>query len=338
MQTAPARVRMPRIGLIRWPRLDLLRPGAVQAVLGLALAWAYWPALCAMAERWSDDPQYSHGFLVPVFALVLLWSRRELRPLPPFQASWWGIAWLTGALLLRLSAGLFYLEPLDGYSLLLALAGVVLLMGGRPALRWAWPAIAFLGFMLPLPFQIDVALAYPLRRMATLASTYLLQTFGLPAFAEGNVIVMDGVRLEVVEACSGLGMLMTFFALATAVAVLVDRPPLDKLVVAASAIPIALLVNVVRITATALAHRWFGAETAHILKHDLAGWLMMPLALGLLWLELRLLSRLLPVYAEAGPLPMTLFTGPAAAPPAGPTPRARPGRTPAWIPPVPGAR
>jgi exosortase len=300
MLTVPARQRL------RQCSPKLLRPLPILAALGLALLWAYWPTLRAMAERWSDDPQYSHGFLVPVFALVLLWSRRAYQPRLPLQASWWGCAWLLAALALRLVSGLFYLGPLDGYSLLASLTGVVLLVGGRPALRWSWPAIAFLAFMLPLPFQIDTALAYPLRRLATLASTYLLQTFGLPAFAEGNVLVLEGVRLEVAEACSGLGMLMTFFALTTAVAVLVDRTLLDKLIVVASAVPIALLVNVMRITATALAHRGLGAETAHVLKHDLAGWLMMPLALGLLWLELRLLDRLLPPCQDSGPVPLPM--------------------------------
>jgi exosortase len=294
------------------------RPGSLRALpalgaLALCLLWAYWPTFRAMAERWSDDPQYSHGFLVPVFALVVLWSRRAHFPRPPWRGSGWGAACLLAALLMRLAGGYLYLEPLDGLSLLPALGGVALLLGGRPALRWAWPAIGFLGFMLPLPFQIDTALAYPLRRLGTVASTYLLQTFGLPAFAEGNIIVLDGLRLGVVDACSGLGMLLTFFALATAVAILVQRPLADKLVLVASAVPIALLVNVARITATALAHHDLGVEAAHVLMHDLAGWLMMPLALVLLWLELRFLARLLPDNEAAGPVPLALAPRPAAA-------------------------
>jgi exosortase len=156
--------------------------------------------------------------------------------------------------------------------------------------------------MVPLPFRIDTALAQPLRRFATAASAYLLQTLGLPAFAEGNVIVVEDLRLGVVNACSGLGMLMTFFALATAVAVLIDRPLSDRFVLIASAAPIAILANIVRITATALAHRAWGPDAAHLVLHDLAGWLMMPLALGILALELSLLRRLLPFAERSGPL------------------------------------
>jgi exosortase len=146
-----------------------------------------------------------------------------------------------------------------------------------------------------LPYHAEIALAHPLQRFATLASTYALQTLGLPAVAEGNVIVIDDVRIGVLEACSGLGMLVTFFALSAAVAFVVDRPLLDRLILLFSAVPIGVLVNVIRITATGLLHRTVGSATANAVFHDLAGWLMMPLALGLLWLEMLYLSRLFPM-------------------------------------------
>jgi len=128
-----------------------------------------------MAERWSSDPQYSHGFLVPLFAAVVLWSRRSRLRGARLESSWWGLAFFVPALLLRLVGASMDLEAADAVSLLPALAGLVLLVGGWDLLRWSWPAIAFLGFMVPLPFQLDMALAQPLRRIATLASTYVLQ-------------------------------------------------------------------------------------------------------------------------------------------------------------------
>jgi exosortase len=260
-----------------------------------------------MAERWATDPQYSHGFLVPLFAAALLWFRRADRPRGPLAPDWWGLTLLGGASALRLVAAYFYIDPLDAFSLLSALAGAVLLMGGWPALRWAWPGVAFLGFMLPLPYQVETALGVPLRRFATLASTYALETLGYPALAEGNVIRIDDVRLGVIDACSGLGMLMTFFALATAVAVVVRRRWVDRLVLVLSAIPIAVLANVARITASGAAFTVVRDEGWRHFIHDLTGWLMMPLALGLLWLELMVIDWLL-VPAEA-PAPLPLHLG-----------------------------
>jgi exosortase len=197
-------------------------------------------------------------------------------------------------------------ESVDGFSLLPTLAGLVLLLGGRQVFVWAWPAIAFLAFMLPMPFFLETALSRPLRHVATVASTYVLQTIGFPAFAEGNIIHIDQIRLGVVDACSGLGMLVTFFALATAMALIVRAPLGDKIVLVLSAIPIAIIANVARITATAIAHTTLGTDAGNAVMHDLAGWLMMPLALGLMWLELRLLDRLFPPIPDKPLAPLNL--------------------------------
>ena len=278
----------------------------VLGLLSAAVAWAYWPTFVNMSVRWSEDPQYSHGFLVPLFSLIILWSRREFAPKSLRNTNWWGLGLLAVGCLCRFVSAYLYLEPLDGFSLLPMLMGLCLLLGGMASLRWAWPAVAFLGFMLPLPYRLEMALSQPLRRLATNASTFALQTLGYPAIAEGNIIVVNDVRLGVIDACSGLGMLFTFFALATAVALLIDRPIADRIAIIFSAIPIALVVNIIRITSTGIAHISLGHDIGHALMHDLAGWLMMPVALFLLWLELLFLKRLFISVDTSQPIPMDL--------------------------------
>jgi len=246
-----------------------------------------------MAAKWFSDPQYTHGYLVPLFSVYLLWARRDQLVGMKWTPSWWGLLPLAVAGGFRYLATLNY-EYLDGIALIITVAGLFLLAGGPKALSWAWPAVAFLLFMVPLPFFIEKGVAQPLQRLATICSTYVMQTIGMPAVAEGNVIALNSGRIEVEKACSGLSMLLIFFALATAMAVLVKRPLLDRLVILASAAPIAIIANVARITATALAQEAYGAELAHKVFHDWAGWLMMPLALVLLWIELGLLALLLP--------------------------------------------
>ena len=163
---------------------------------------------------------------------------------------------------------------------------------GWSTLRVAWPALAFLLFMVPLPGRLDKALAGPLQRVATLASVNVLQTFGLFAQAEGNVILLSDYELGIVEACSGLRMLIVFLATSAAVAMMMRRSPLQRVLVVLSAVPIALLCNVIRITATGVAHETVGHSAANLVYHDLAGWLMIPLALAFLAIELALLRRL----------------------------------------------
>jgi exosortase len=280
---------------------------AVVAVLA-ALLWAQWPTLAVLGRRWASDPQYSHAYLVVVFALYLAWSRREYFHGPALASSWWGVALLAVGQALSLAGTYVYFDWLRAASLLPSLAGVCVLWGGWRALRGAWPAIAFLIFMIPLPFRVEVALAHPLQRLATLASTYALQTLGYDAVAFGNVIDLDPERIGVAQACNGLSMLLVFVALATAVALVLRRPLPDRILIVVSAVPIALVANIVRIVVTGILYKTAGPKLAGLVFHDLAGWLMMPLALALMWLELRLLSRALvrptadgPIFAVPGP-------------------------------------
>jgi exosortase len=277
-------------------------------VAALGFVWCYWPTLSVMAERWTRDPQYSHGFLVPIFACTYLWSKRDRLARLAWQPDPIGVPLLLAGLALHVLGAVLDIEALDAFSLLPVLLGLVLLVAGRDLARWCLPAIAFLAFMLPLPFFLEISLAHPLRRLATQVSTYALQTLGCPALAEGNVILIGDARLGVAEACSGLGMLMTFFALATALAMVANAPLVDRLLLVVSAAPIAVLANVARITATGLAYHWWGAGSpaGRAILHDLAGWLMMPLALVLLYLEMRFLSRVFFEEPESRPLPLAL--------------------------------
>ena len=256
--------------------------------------WAFGSTLAELVYVWRTNDQYSHGFLVPAFALFLLWLRRDkldrsaLRP---------GL--ILGSLLLAFGLGLrlagvywFYLT-FDSLALVPCVAGLCWLLGGWAACRWAWPAILYLTFMIPLPYRLSTALSAPLQSLATTVSTFLMQAIGLPALSEGNVIALNEARLNVVEACSGLRMLMVFVALSAAMALVTRRPLLDKLILLASAIPIAVVSNILRITATGILYETTNSATANVFFHDLGGWLMMPLGLLFLAVELKVLSHLL---------------------------------------------
>jgi exosortase len=266
--------------------------GAAQLLAG-CLLWALWPALAGMADRWTNDPRYAHGYFVPAFAAALLWMRRSRLDGATLQPSGWGLAAVAMGAALQLMGGYYRVDWFDGIALLPYLVGAVWLIGGGRLLGWALPSIAFLAFMVPLPWRIETALGPPLQFLATTAGTYLLQTLGLMAFAEGNVILLDDLKLGVVEACSGLSMVVTFVALSTAVALVAKRPLVDRLILVASSIPVALLANIARITLTAVLHETAGSYASSTFYHDLAGWVMMPLALSMYWLEFAVLSRLL---------------------------------------------
>jgi exosortase len=261
------------------------------------------------AMRFWDSPKYSHGWLVPLFTVILLWMRHE--PFGPVTlgARWAGVGLLSLGLGMRLLVTYYPSHVLEMDSFVPAVGGVFLLVGGWKMIRWAGPAIAFLIFMFPLPGILDVQLLAPLQKFATLSSTYCLQTMGIPSYSEGNRIVIGELQLGVVEACSGLRMLTIFTALAVAVTLVTDRPLWERGVIILSSIPIALVANIVRITVTALLYMTVGPEWVEKVFHDLDGWLMMPLALGLLYLEFQILSRLVIEEGPSGPLQIGGLTG-----------------------------
>lgn len=257
-----------------------------------AIIWVYGNTLSILPAIWEEQPQYSHGYLVPAFACVLLWMRWQPLGTPTPAERWWGAAMIGGAVLLRLPLSFFAQNIPEMVTVLPALCGAFLMVGGWKTLRWSWPAIVFLIFMFPLPDVIERGLLDPLQKLATVASTYCLQTLGLAAFREGNRIILGDIKLGVVDACSGLRMLTIFFALSASIILVTVRPLWERIVILMSAIPIALAVNIARITVTGVLYEYANKELAETVFHDLAGWVMMPMALGLLYCELQLMAHL----------------------------------------------
>jgi exosortase len=212
-----------------------------------------------------------------------------------------GLALIALGAVILLVDGFFRQGSIEGLALLVYLAGVAMVLGGWPALRWSWPSIMFLFFMIPLPWRLENALGPPFQRLATLAGTFTLQNLGFMALAEGNAIQLNDAHIGVVQACSGLSMMITFIALSVGMALVVDRPLLDRIVLVLSAIPVALLANIARITLTGILHETIGRQIADKFYHDLAGWVMIPFVLVLYWCEIWVFSHSL-VEVEATPV------------------------------------
>jgi exosortase len=260
-------------------------------VLVAALALRYAKFLSECLDWWLK-PDYSHGFLVPVFAVFLAWHWRAAAPSRFRWPNPWGLLFIAAGIALYAGFDKMNIarEWLLGLSLVLNLCGAVLLLGGWHALRWLAAPIAFLMFMFPLPFRVEHALGWQLQKVAAIASEFVLQTVGYPTYREGVVLHVKDHVLEVEKACSGLSMLLTFAALSTVMALLVKRPWPDRLLILLSAIPVAVLANVIRIALTGVLYNEGGKELGDRVFHDFAGWMMMPIALAILWAELKLLD------------------------------------------------
>jgi exosortase len=259
--------------------------------LGGAFLWAYWPTLAELVEAWNGEADYSHGFLVGPFAAYLLWARRDRFPGRVEGVAWLGLIVIGLSVALRVVSSHYYLKAIDGWSIMVWLAGVIWFLGGWRVFWWSFPAVAFLWFMVPLPFRAERALSLPLQSVATKISVWALQAMGQPAIAEGHTILLNSslgktVQLEVEQACSGLRIFMGITALAVAYIALVRQHWWERAFLLLSLVPVALTANAARIVITAFLYKLPTDEAAKKFSHDFAGWVMIAFAAGLFALVL----------------------------------------------------
>lgn len=289
-----------------WDRRPAMPPLVALGAAALVLILAYMPNLRVLMAVWNEDPNYNHGYLIIPIVLYIVWDRLST-PEPRTSATavpapWWGWVFLAAVLVLRAIMYERGAEWSEHATIILAVAALTWSFGSWPLLHRVWPAIAFLIFMLPLPSSVNELLALPLQSLAASSSRFLLQLTGMWVIQEGNVINLStphGMeRLDVALACNGLRMLMCMAATVLAIVVLMPLPTWKRITLLLSIVPIALVSNMARIVTTGWCYYLVQGPTVKHRVHDWAGWLMMPLALALVGLELKILSWLVPKESE----------------------------------------
>jgi len=265
--------------------VDRARPPWWQAVViaGLLL-WIYIPTLTHLIGQWWDDPNFSHGFFVPLFSAFVVWQERpRLASLTP-RPSWWGLLFLGCGLCVlvvgQMGAELF----LSRLSLLIVLGGLIVLFLGWNyfrALLFPW---AFLLLMIPIPAIVFNQLTFPLQLLASKVASTTLPWMGVPVLREGNVIVLPAMALEVAEACSGIRSLMSLATLAVIYGYLMERRVAVRVLLAVASIPIAVAANSLRIVGTGLLVQYWDPDRAQGFFHEFSGWLIFVVSLLLLYL------------------------------------------------------
>jgi len=259
-----------------------------------AFAWVYRLTLTRLFTQWAADANYSHGFLVIPIAGYIAWRRRHDLATAEMAPS------LFGLVLMLINAVLFLAGQLGAeiffsrVSLVGMLAGIVGFVWGRTHLRLLAFPIAFLLFMIPLPTIIFNQITLPLQFVASSLGETLIRAAGVPVLRDGNVLQLAGGNLEVVEACSGIRSLVSLTMVGVIVAFLHDARRWVILPVAASAVPVAIITNALRVASTGLAANWFGLPAADGFFHSLTGFLMFGTALAAMLAMAKMLARVPP--------------------------------------------
>jgi exosortase len=266
-------------------------------VVAFLLALALYAApLASLAYDWQHDEGASYGFLVPPIALYIAYMGRKRTFAIPARTD------SRGVILVLAACFTFLVGQLGGeffttrFSLVMLLAGLVWTFWGLARLRTLVLPFALLVTMIPLPAIIYNKVAVPLQLFASQAATWTVQAFGGSIYRDGNVLELPNITLGVAEACSGLHSLASMVVASLLLAYIECDRTLVRLLLIGLSVPLAIFVNVVRVTGTAFL-AGYNPEYASGFYHAFSGWLVFIAGFGGLWIIAKLLRRLLEPHA-----------------------------------------
>lgn len=273
---------------------DAVRGWLPYAVIGLLLVAIYYRIGIKLVHDWYTLPDYSHGFLVPLFSLFLIWDRRKFIRATPVRQSWAGIPLIILAIAV-LILGVYGVDLFTSrVSFVILIAGLIWTFSGSAMLRELRFPLLVLLLAIPFPEIIFNKITFPLQLLASRIASDILPILGVPTLHEGNVIQLPVMKLEVAEACSGIRSLMSLFTLAVFYGYFLERSTARRTLLALAAIPIAVAANVVRIVGTGLCVQYWDPDKALGFFHEFSGWVMFVVSLICLYLVHRVMRLIAP--------------------------------------------
>lgn len=249
-------------------------------------------ALFELVHRWIAEEEYSHGFLIPVVCVGMLWMRREALIASFGRPSWTGLVIIALAVTMHVIGEYSSIFILSHIGFILVLIGIVLTAGGYPLLKVTFVPIVFLIFAVPLPYFVQSGLTLQLQLISSQLGVDVIRFFQIPVYLEGNVIDLGFYKLQVVEACSGLRYLYPLLSLSFLAAYLFQAPLWQRALVFLSGIPITIGMNGFRIGMVGVTVNWWGPKMADEVLHFFEGWVIFIACAGFLIAEIFLLAKL----------------------------------------------
>jgi exosortase len=238
----------------------------------------YLQVIIGLVGDWWVDSNYSHGFLVPLVSAYLVWKKKDKLKSLERKKSYFGL------LILLLGLGIYIVGTAGAeyfsarFSLVITLFGLVFYLNGKEWAKELLFPIAFLAFMVPIPYVIYYSIAFPMQILSSKLTQYVLHFIGLPSIRQGNIILLPNYSMEVAEACSGLRSLVSLLALGAFFAYTTfpkepdtGKSNLKRLMLFLSVFPIAIAANIFRILITAIGAYVISPKLAEDFLHKLSG-------------------------------------------------------------------
>jgi exosortase D (VPLPA-CTERM-specific) len=265
------------------------------------IAWLYASIIVRLVLQWvgpNSDQNFQHGIFVPLFALFVLWQDRKKLEAIPSSPSWAGLPLVALSMLVLvlgvLGADIF----LPRVSLLILLAGLIILYQGWTFFRAVLFPWAFLILMIPIPALLINRVTFPLQLVAAKWAAALLELVRVPVLLEGNLLTLARKQLDVAEACSGIRSLLSLVTLAIIYGYLLESRKWARVVLVCAAVPIAVAANSFRVFGTGLLVQHGYENEAEGFYHTVSGLVIFAVALVMLFA----LHRVISLIWKSGPV------------------------------------
>jgi len=242
------------------------------AIFILAVSFLFRDAVITIVQSWQRE-EYSHGYIIPIVALVLLLNKMADISIAP-RNSWLGFAMVSLLIILQLCFEIAGIKGALPQIYMLSIIGVfILFMGAGSAYPLAGPLL-FLLFSAPLPKSLYYDLSLDMQILSTSLGAKILEALEVPVFQEGNIIDLGGYKLQVAEACNGLRYLFPLLSLSFLLAYMYQTSLLKRTLLFLSALPITIIMNGLRITLIGISVVRWGPQMAAGFIHDFEGWVV----------------------------------------------------------------
>ena len=251
----------------------------------------FYPVYPELISTWLNHSNNSHGILVPFISLYFTWQKKaQLQNIKTIPCNW-GLFILLVSLLIYLLSFAGSVAVISRLMIVSSLFGLILFSMGKEVCKILTFPLFFLVFMIPVPDSLISTVSLPLQLFASRISTIIIQAFSIPVLREGNMLYFVQTQLEVAEACSGIKSIVSLTMLSVIFVHLSKKGPLRKIILVASAVPIALMANIIRVTGTGILAHFYGSVVARGFLHEFSGLVVFASGFLVLMLEFSVLNK-----------------------------------------------
>jgi exosortase len=254
-------------------RSESAKNHVVLASLFLVSIWlfTFYPIYSELFSVWMYRSNSSHGSLAPVISVILIWQKRKELIQEKISSNAWGAVILIASISLYIIAYAGAIAVICRAMIVFSLIGLILFNFGKRIFKIIAFPLFFLIFIVPVPESVYGMVAFPLQLFATKVSAFLIKAASIHVLREGNILYISNTSLEVAEACSGLRSMTSFIMLSFLFAYLMKKSMRNRILIVLSAIPLALLTNIIRVTGTGILAHFYGDQAARSFLHEFSG-------------------------------------------------------------------